>query len=203
VAPGGAFVVTWFSTLQDGDDNGIFAQSLSSLGAPLGREFQVNSYTAASQAYPAIAMAANGRFVIAWASDGQDGNGLGVFAQRFGEGIVLDIDGNGVIGALTDGLLVLRYLFGFSGAALASAATGSGCMRCDGASLKAYLDGLPPGTLNIDSNPMTDALTDGLLTLRYLFGFTGATLTTGAVGAGCTTRCTAADFIAYLDGLST
>ena len=35
-------------------------------------------------------------------------------------------------------------------------------------------------------------LTDGLLVLRHLFGFTGATLTGGALGDGCT-RCLAAD----------
>jgi hypothetical protein len=41
-------------------------------------------------------------------------------------------------------------------------------------------------------------LTDGLLVLRYTFGFTGAVLTTGAVGAGCT-RCDDASISAYLD----
>ena len=44
---------------------------------------------------------------------------------------------------------------------------------------------------------MTDPLTDGLLVLRYLFGFTGDTLITGAVGANCT-RCDAPSIEAYL-----
>ena len=55
-------------------------------------------------------------------------------------------------------------------------------------------------TLNIDGNPLLDPLTDGLLVLRYLFGFTGTTLTNGAVGANCT-RCDAATIVPYLQTL--
>lgn len=55
-------------------------------------------------------------------------------------------------------------------------------------------------TLDVDGNGATDALTDGLLVLRFLFGFNGATLTTGAVGAGCT-RCDAAAIVPYLESL--
>jgi hypothetical protein len=40
---------------------------------------------------------------------------------------------------------------------------------------------------DIDGNGTIDALSDGLLTLRYIFGFRGATLTQGAVDlSGCT-----------------
>jgi hypothetical protein len=53
--------------------------------------------------------------------------------------IELDIDGNGLIDALTDGLLVLRYLFGFNGATLTTGAVGDGCTRCDAATIQAYL----------------------------------------------------------------
>ena len=48
---------------------------------------------------------------------------------------------------------------------------------------------------------MTAPLTDGLLALRFLFGFTGSTLTTGAVGQGCT-RCDAAMIEPYLTALT-
>ena len=47
---------------------------------------------------------------------------------------------------------------------------------------------------------MLDALTDGLLTLRFMFGFTGTTLTNGAVGA-CSARCNAAAILPYLQTL--
>ena len=56
-------------------------------------------------------------------------------------------------------------------------------------------------TLDVDGNGQADALTDGLLTIRYLFGFRGATLIDGAVDAGCT-RCTAPEIEAYLDSLN-
>ena len=37
------------------------------------------------------------------------------------------------------------------------------------------------GTFDIDDDGELDALTDGLLILRHLFGFSGSTLTEGAV----------------------
>ena len=40
-----------------------------------------------------------------------------------------DIDGNGSVDALTDGLLALRYLFGLTGDALISDAVASDSMR--------------------------------------------------------------------------
>jgi hypothetical protein len=46
-------------------------------------EFKVNTYTTASQFFPAAAMDSNGDFVIAWTSDRQDGSAYGVYAQRY------------------------------------------------------------------------------------------------------------------------
>ena len=54
----------------------------------------------------------------------------------------LDIDGNGEIGALTDGLLILRYLFGFTGDALIRDAVGGGATRSTAEEIKTYLDEL-------------------------------------------------------------
>jgi hypothetical protein len=56
--------------------------------------------------------------------------------------------------------------------------------------------------LDIDGNNDLDPLSDGLLGLRYLFGFTGATLTTVAVVQPCI-RCNAAEILPYLDDLKT
>ena len=42
--------------------------------------------------------------------------------------------------------------------------------------------------LDIDGNGQADALTDGLLIIRYLFGLRGPSLTAGAVGPGATTN---------------
>ncbi len=56
-------------------------------------------------------------------------------------------------------------------------------------------------SLDIDGDGTADALTDGLLILRFLFGFRGDTLTNGVVASGCA-RCTAAEIDATLSALS-
>jgi len=50
---------------------------------PLGPEFQVNTYTTDRQYRAKVAANAAGTFVVVWRSRGQDGDGYGVFAQRF------------------------------------------------------------------------------------------------------------------------
>jgi hypothetical protein len=82
-APSGDFVVAWTSEGQDGSGYGAFAQRFDASGARLGPEFQVNTYTSGSQTGPLVAIAAAGNFVVAWTSDGQDGDGWGIFARRF------------------------------------------------------------------------------------------------------------------------
>ena len=54
-------------------------------------------------------------------------------------------------------------------------------------------------TLDADGNNNIDALTDGLVMLRAMFGLTGTTVTTGAVGANAT-RSTWAQIRTYLNG---
>ena len=55
----------------------------------------------------------------------------------------LDVDGNGQLAPLTDGLLLLRYLFGFSDAVLITGAVDlANCTRCTGAAVKALLDSM-------------------------------------------------------------
>ncbi len=46
-------------------------------------EFQVNTYTSSEQQNPAIAMDAEGNFVVVWESKNQDGSSYGVYGQRF------------------------------------------------------------------------------------------------------------------------
>jgi hypothetical protein len=200
----GDFVVAWH-VFGDGSDYGIFGRHFSSAGDPLTGAFQVNRYTVGHQLAASVAAGQGagpgGDFVVAWSSFTQDGSFYGVFAQRLREPATLDVDGNGTIEPLTDGLLLLRYLFGFTGATLTTGAVGGGCTRCDAAAIDSYLDGLGP-VLDIDGNTTIEPLTDGLLVLRFLFGFTGATLTSGAVGGGCS-RCDAAMIEPYLAGLTT
>jgi hypothetical protein len=202
----GDFVVTWQSRFQDGSLAGVFGRRFNVGGTALGPEFQVNSYTVGQQGDPdppAIDFDADGDFVIAWrTTEPQDGHFAGIFAQRFSLPplAVLDVDGNGMVGPLTDGLLHLRRRFSFSGSTLISGAVAANCTRCSAGDIQSYLDNLG-STLDIDDNGALEPLTDGLLVLRFMFGFTGATLTTGAVDTQNCGRCDPAAIALYLQTL--
>jgi hypothetical protein len=143
----------------------------------------------------------DGDFLVAWESprDGVNFDSWGVFMQRGATRAIVDIDGDASSDPLSDGLLLVRFLFGFTGTALTSGAVGAGCTSCDAAAIESRLMDLGL-QLDIDGNGEVDALTDGLLALRFLFGFSGTTLTGGAVGNGCT-RCDAAAIQTYLQTL--
>jgi len=80
----GSFVVVWTSGYsEDGDSEGVFAQRYSSDGTRLGSEFQVNTNTALSQYDPAITSDSVGNFVVVWTSYSFNGDGQGVFGQRY------------------------------------------------------------------------------------------------------------------------
>jgi hypothetical protein len=64
-------------------EGGRLRSRFSSDGGPLASEFQVNSYTTDSQRHASVAADADGDFVVAWDSLGQDGSRYGVFARRF------------------------------------------------------------------------------------------------------------------------
>jgi len=57
---------------------------------------------------------------------------------------LLDIDGNGQLSALTDGLIILRYAFGFTGDDLIDGAIADGATRTSSEEIEAYLDTLIP-----------------------------------------------------------
>jgi hypothetical protein len=81
----GNFVVAWTEYApRDGSETSIRAQRFSSAGAPVGAEFQVNTYTTGTQFEPGLGVALDGgAFVVTWTSYGQDGSGDGVFGRRF------------------------------------------------------------------------------------------------------------------------
>ena len=114
---------------------------------------------------------------------------------------MLDVDGNGTLDALTDGLLNLRWQFGFSGQTLIANAVGAGCTRCTAGEIEGYLSSIE-SQLDIDGNGIVGALTDGLLALRFLFGFSGDVLVSGAVDLLDCTRCDAAAIELYPEGLT-
>ncbi len=78
------FVVVWTSVGQDGSAGGVYGQRFAADGSRLGGEFRVNQVTTSWQQLPDVAMSLDGRFVVVWESDGQDGSEAGVFARRYG-----------------------------------------------------------------------------------------------------------------------
>ncbi len=97
----------------------------------------------------------------------------------------LDIDGEGEANALTDGLLIIRRLFGFSGDSLISGAVSSSATYTDPTDIAERIDAFIEG-LDVDGDGETNALTDGLLIIRRLFGFSGDSLISGAVSSTAT-----------------
>jgi len=92
----------------------------------------------------------------------------------------LDIDGNNQCDALTDGLLVIRYLFGLTGQSLVKNSFDPDGSRNSDEEISAYIEG-GMNALDIDGNNRSDALTDGLLVIRHLFGLEGQSLIKNAV----------------------
>ena len=107
-----------------------------------------------------------------------------------------DIDGDGTYDALTDGLLMLRYMFGMRGPALVGGATSPGAAH-NTMQIETLLGQLG-AALDIDGNNVADARTDGFLVLRKMFGLTGEPLIAGAIAANAT-RTTAGDVADYMD----
>ncbi len=117
---GGGFVVTWTSI--NGSDYGIYGQRYDADGAAVGGEFQVNTETANDRLYPSITALADGGFVVTWQSEGQDGDGSGIYGQRYGADGTTDGDEfqvntetsggqwNPSITALADGGLVVTWV---------------------------------------------------------------------------------------------
>jgi hypothetical protein len=91
----------------------------------------------------------------------------------------LDVDGNGQVRASTDGVLILRRMFGFSGASI-SAGVADTCARRSGAALETYIDA--HAMMDVDASAgavPVGAMTDGLLILRAMLGLTGSAVTNG------------------------
>ena len=111
------------------------------------------------------------------ASSDNDGDGIsalqeflnGTSPNQDGESTTLDVDGNNRYGALTDGLLVLRSMFGLTDDALTRRHR---LRRCDIFHLSADIQSrylTMENSLDIDADGKVDALTDGLLVFFAIF----------------------------------
>ncbi len=133
----GDFVVSWAGEqTSTGDD--VFARRFKSVGTSEVSDLHVNTDNLFNQFSPRVAADADGDFVVVWTTE--DGYaGYEIRAQRFNVPILFDVDGDGQFTALTDGLLILRFGFGFTGATLTTGAVGPGCSRCDASTILEYL----------------------------------------------------------------
>jgi hypothetical protein len=95
-----------------------------------------------------------------------------------------DIDNDGRADALTDGLLFLRFTFGLSGDSLTNGLISDGSEFTSASDIERELKSIYDASGDIDGDGNIDALTDGLLLLRYLFGLSGESLTSGVVASG-------------------
>ena len=109
----------------------------------------------------------------------------GFIAQLYGVNFscILDIDGNGKLDALSDGLMLLRAMFGLTGTAVTNNAIGQQATKTTWAEIQPLIHS---AALDIDGNGTTDALTDGLMIIRALFGLTGTAVTNNALGQNAT-----------------
>jgi hypothetical protein len=82
-----------------------------------------------------------------------------------------DFDQSGEVDALTDGLLLLRYAFGLRGDNLTAEAMAHSSVMTSHEVEQAIQDSSQMN--DIDGDGVINALTDGLLLLRYLFGLRG------------------------------
>ena len=90
----------------------------------------------------------------------------------------------------------MRSMFGFRNDALITSAIANDAIRKTAADVESHIAGLTK-QMDIDADGNVDALTDGLLMLRYLFDFRRESLIAGAVAADGE-RKTAAEIEAYL-----
>ena len=86
----GDFVIVWGSDAQDLSGRGVYGQFYNANGTTSGGEFRANAFVNNNQNRPAVAMDANGNFVVAFQDGstvpnvpGQDGSGYGVYARRY------------------------------------------------------------------------------------------------------------------------
>jgi Ca2+-binding RTX toxin-like protein len=80
----GGWLVSWQSAGQDGDAYGIYQQRYDSQGAASGAETRVNTVTTGDQFSPTVTALADGGWLVSWTSSGgQDGDGDGIYQQRY------------------------------------------------------------------------------------------------------------------------
>jgi len=110
-----------------------------------------------------------------------------------------------VVLANTGALVKTGYTFAgwnstAAGTGVSYPASGGSTLTIGSSNLTLYAKWINPCTLDVDGNNQVDALTDGLLLLRAMFGLTGTAVTNGAIGGGSPTRTTWDQIQPHLNG---
>lgn len=116
--------------------------------------------------------------------------------------VCFDVDGNGVVDALTDGITLTRYLIGLRGDAMIQNSLAiSGATRTTAETVTNFIETHTAGSCyDVDGNQKLDALTDGILLVRYLVDYSGNDLVDGVIGQNAS-RTTGSSVVQYLDGM--
>lgn len=98
----GNFVVAWSVWgAGDGSGSGAFARRFTAAGAARGPQFRLNTTTSDDQIASGVCADGAGNLLATWSSRAQDGDGFGVYAQRFGgllpSALAVDTAGNLVL----------------------------------------------------------------------------------------------------------
>jgi hypothetical protein len=109
-----------------------------------------------------------------------------------------DFDGNGTADALSDGLLLVRYAFGLRGDKLVGDDVVADDSTLTAQEIEAKITEAQD-IADIDGNGTVDPLSDGLLLLRHLFGFSGESLVKGVVHPDGS-RQSAEEITSYMNG---
>jgi len=119
-----------------------------------------------------------------WSAYGGSANLVALHARSYRS--VLDVDANTQFDPKTDGLLVLRHMFGYANPQLTNDAMGTTPPPLrNAAAIPSYFT-LVDAFLDVDGNGFMDPLTDGVMIIRYLSGVRGSALTQGMLGNGAT-----------------
>lgn len=136
-AADGSYVVTWSSPLTDGSSWGVYLQRYNSSGAKVGGETLVNTTTVGAQNNSAVAVRPDGSFVVTWQSEGQDGSGWGIYAQRYAANGT-KVGGEFLVNTTTAGNQQLPVISILSGGGFAIAWSGGGPGDALGVFAKVY-----------------------------------------------------------------
>ena len=119
------------------------------------------------------------------------------YAQR----CELDLNRDGYVDAERDALTLLRGMLGFGGSAL-SAGLAHPCVgRTDGTAIAALIaQQSVNGFHDVNGDSRIDAMSDGLVILRYLLGLRGSALTNGVAVNATGQRPTPQAMASYLNG---